>query len=271
MSKLVKYNEIKYKIELRKGGDMKTEKRYIIIPILIITALFVLFLYKSEDARIILNGPIFNRFLFEDGRNKEFKKLNIKSNSDYNENGIDDYTDFVHGARKDAKNHPKYVPDYVKDNNGYPDKYSGVCTDVIWRAFREAGYSLRSMLIKDIERSPQNYPMVEKPDNNIDFRRVKTLRPFFEKYCKVLTNELKDPKDFQPGDIIIFGPNDFHIGICSDNRNSEGFPFIFHNGGQLKREDDYIKRSPITGHYRFERENIPDDVIVPWDKDEYKQ
>ena len=115
------------------------------------------------------------------------------------------------------------------------------------------------------------FPIVQRRQASPFLRRVKTLRPFFEKYCKVLTNEVKDPKDFQPGDIIIFGPNDFHIGMCSDNRNSEGFPFIFHNGGQLKREDDYIKRSPITGHYRFERENIPIDVIVPWDEDEYRE
>ncbi len=248
---------------------MKNKALAIIFFTLTVIGLFILFLYQSKNSRVILNGPIVKKLLSEDKSNEKFKELNIKSNFDYNQNGVDDYTDFVKGAKKDAENHPKYVPDYVSINNGYPDKYSGVCTDVIWRAFREGGYSLRSMLMKDIRKSPQDYPMVEKPDDNIDFRRVKTLRPFFEKYTTVLTNELKDPKDFQPGDILIFGPNDFHIGMCSDNRNEEGFPFIYHNMGQLKREDNYLKRAEIAGHYRFEKDKIPEDVLVPWDDGEY--
>ncbi|MDO5018375.1 MAG: DUF1287 domain-containing protein [Lagierella massiliensis] len=233
-----------------------------------IIGLFVLFLYKSEYSRYILNKKAFKNILVEDNINEEYKKLNIKSNNDYNENGIDDYSDFIIGCRKDAQNHPIYVSDYVPTNNGYPDKTKGVCTDVIWRAMREGGYSLRSMLMKDIRENPEDYPMVKKPDDHIDFRRVKTLRPFFEKYATVLTNELNDPKDFQPGDIIIFGPNDFHIGMCSDNRNEEGFPLIFHNGGQLKREQDYINISPITGHYRFEKDKIPQEVLFKWDEEE---
>ncbi|WP_300409229.1 DUF1287 domain-containing protein [Lagierella sp.] len=248
---------------------MKNKALGIIFFTLCVIGLLILFLYQSKNSRVILNAPIVKKLLSEDKGNEEFKKLNIISNSDFNQNGTDDYTDFVKGAKEDAENHPKYVPDYVANNNGYPDKYSGVCTDVIWRAFRKAGYSLRSMLMKDIRNFPEDYPMVESPDDNIDFRRVKTLRPFFEKYCTVLTNELKDPKDFQPGDILIFGPNDFHIGMCSDNRNEEGFPFIYHNMGQLKREDNYLKRAEITGHYRFERENIPDEVLASWDDGEY--
>ena len=63
-----------------------------------------------------------------------------KSSVDFNKNDIDDYADFLLGARKDAENFPKYDGSYVQ--GGYPDEDTGVCTDVIWRAFREAGYEI---------------------------------------------------------------------------------------------------------------------------------
>lgn len=74
-----------------------------------------------------------------------------KSSVDFNENGIDDYTDFLLGARKDAENFPKYDGSYVQ--GGYPDEDTGVCTDVIWRAFREAGYDLKAMLTRILRKS----------------------------------------------------------------------------------------------------------------------
>lgn len=43
---------------------------------------------------------------------------NIASSMDFNDNGLDDYSDFVLGARKDANNHPSYNGDYVSKNNG---------------------------------------------------------------------------------------------------------------------------------------------------------
>ncbi len=193
------------------------------------------------------------------------KYPNIKSKTDYNNNGKDDYSDFIDGAREDARNHPKYDSAYVGINNGYPDPKSGVCTDVIWRAMKQAGYSMRSMLNADIARRRQAYTNISaSPDPKIDFRRVKTLRPFYEKYCLKLETDLNDPNKWQPGDIIIFGPRDFHIGILSDKRNQEGFPFVFHNMGQTEREEDFLKRYPITGHYRFVAKDIPKNVLKPW-------
>ena len=69
---------------------------------------------------------------------EDFHIPTIKSKIDANNNGIDDYTDILLGARIDAENHPTYNGKYW--DNGYPPSDIGVCTDVIWRAFKNAGY-----------------------------------------------------------------------------------------------------------------------------------
>lgn len=195
----------------------------------------------------------------------KIKIENIKSKADFDGDGIDDYTEFVEGARKDAKNHPRYNPAYVSEDNGYPDKFNGVCTDVIWRAFKEAGYSLRNMLNKDIEKNREWYEgTLDNSDENIDFRRVINLRPFFEKYAITLEKKLENPKEWQPGDIVIFNPDDFHIGILSDKRDENGFPLVFHNMGQINREEKYLKEYNVSGHFRFDATKVPDEVLIKW-------
>lgn len=183
------------------------------------------------------------------------------SHVDYNGNGIDDYTDILLGARKDAENHPKYDGSYYA--GGYPPDNIGVCTDVVWRAFKNAGYSLRDMVDKDIRTRPEAYPKITKPDKNIDFRRVRNLRIFFDTYAIALTLDINETDQWQPGDIVIFG-EDKHIGIISDKRNKYGQPYVIHNGGQRNREEDYLSRSTVTGHYRFDSSKIDEEVLVRW-------
>ena len=98
------------------------------------------------------------------------------SSYDFNGNGLSDAMDLVLGARADAENHPTYDGRYWQ--GGYPPDNIGVCTDVVWRAFRAAGYSLRDMVDADIAARPSAYPNVTQRDSNIDFRRVKNLRVF---------------------------------------------------------------------------------------------
>lgn len=185
----------------------------------------------------------------------------LKSEVDFNQNGIDDYTDILLGARKDAENHPTYNSAYFQ--GGYPPDNIGVCTDVVWRAFKEAGYSLRDMVDRDIFSNPDDYPAAKPRDNNIDFRRVRNLRVFFEKYAVKLTNDTTEIDEWQPGDIVIFG-NDKHIGIVSDKRTRKGVTYIIHNGGQPMREENYLKRGEVTGHYRFDASKIDENVLVAW-------
>ncbi len=192
---------------------------------------------------------------------EDFGIETLHSKCDFNSNGVDDYTDLLLGARADAINHPVYDGSYQEE--GYPPDNIGVCADVIWRAFKNAGYCLRDMVDKDVREHTDDYPNVSKPDDKIDFRRVKNLSVFFKKYAESLTLNTKDIEQWQPGDIVIFG-KDTHIGIVSDKRNEKGQPYIIHNGGQSEREEDYINRSTVTGHYRFNAENLDSDILIAW-------
>ena len=57
---------------------------------------------------LLLLMPVIRRFLPKDG--SRFGIEPLQSSMDYNQNGLDDYADFLAGARKDAKNRPTYDP-----------------------------------------------------------------------------------------------------------------------------------------------------------------
>ena len=190
----------------------------------------------------------------------DFSIKTIYSDYDYDNDNIDDYSEFVVGARKDAQKKPTYISKYYEKS--YPPDNEGVCTDVIWRAFKQAGYSLRDMIDEDIKNNPEAYPQVKVKDKNIDFRRVINQKIFFERYAFKITTDTKEIKEWQPGDIVIF--EDKHIGIISDHRNKSGVPFVIHNKGQTNREEDYLTKQEITGHYRFDATKIDKSILKPW-------
>ena len=187
---------------------------------------------------------------------KDFGFEDIKSSIDYDNDGIDDYTDILNGAKIEAENKPEYKDAYYQ--GGYPPETEGVCSDVIWRALKNAGYSLKEMVDQDIKNNLDAYPRVNgKPDPNIVFRRVKNMIVFFERNHISLTIDLNKIEDWQPGDIVVFqsGGKD-HIGIISDKRNEKGIPYLIHNGGQENREEDGLEFYneyvwPITKHFRL--------------------
>ena len=190
----------------------------------------------------------------------DFNIKTIYSDFDYDDDNIDDYSEFVLGARKDAQKKPTYISKYY--DNSYPPDNEGVCTDVIWRAFKQAGYSLRDMIDEDIKNNPEAYPQITVRDKNIDFRRVMNQKTFFERYATKLTTNTKRIAEWQPGDIVIF--EDKHIGIISDRRNKNGIPYVIHNGGQENREEDYLTKKEITGHYRFDASKIDENILKKW-------
>lgn len=182
----------------------------------------------------------------------DFNIETLKSQTDYDNDGIDDYTDILQGAKIEAKNKPEYKCAYYA--GGYPPENEGVCTDVIWRSLKNAGYLLKDMVDEDIKNNIKEYPRVaNKQDCNIDFRRVPNLKVYFERNQIVLTTNLTKIEDWQPGDIVVFGTS--HIGIISDKRNEKGIPYLLHNGGQPAREENilelYNEYEPISGHYRI--------------------
>ncbi|MGS0765822.1 DUF1287 domain-containing protein [Syntrophomonas curvata] len=181
------------------------------------------------------------------------------SDQDQNNNKIPDALDLVNGARQEVEQGTRYDASFYAE--GYPPEGKGACTDVIWRAFKTAGYDFKAMLDEDIRNNPEAYGATgKKPDPQIDFRRVKNQQIFFKLYGQELTVEVverdvKNLKQWQPGDIVIFAPPYEHIGIISDQRLKSGVPLVIHNGGPRASEANVLQNwpSPIAGHYRYAR------------------
>lgn len=189
----------------------------------------------------------------------DVEELTVTADADGD--GIDDASDLVAGARREVKNHTVYRSNYYV--GGYPPDGEGVCSDLVWRAFKNAGYDLKSMVDDDIAANSELYPLTDdKPDPNIDFRRVNDLNVFFSRYAETLTLELI-PRDadnltlWQRGDIMITkrGSN-WHISVLSDRRNIDGVPYVIHNAGPYPQEEDCLEKwaakGRIVGHYRWE-------------------
>lgn len=177
--------------------------------------------------------------------NKDFGITDIVSDTDYDNDGIDDYADIYLGAVRYVETKPKYKSKYYA--GGYPDDGYGVCTDVVIQAFLNAGYSIKDMIDKDIASNKQIYG-IERPDSNIDFRRVVNLKTFFERTATSLSTNIDDIEEFQKGDIIVF---EKHIAIISEKRNKKGIPYIIHNSGNHRYVEDALRRYKIVGHYRW--------------------
>ena len=174
---------------------------------------------------------------------------------DQDEDGIYDLKDIVLGARREVTDKTTYRDGYYE--GGYPPEGEGVCTDLVWRAFSNAGYDLKKEIDLDIQEHPEEYP-VEKPDPNIDFRRIVNLRIFFARHGTVLTNEIipGDPENlaqWQGGDIVITDDPE-HIGIVSDKRNASGVPYVIHNPGPCPRESNTLRFWKVTAHFRYPKE-----------------
>ena len=177
----------------------------------------------------------------------------VYSDHDQDKDGGDDYVDLLNGARKFVEQSPKYKSEYYA--GGYPPSGVGVCTDVVATSFLEAGYDLRELVDQDIRAHRESYPEIKVIDKNIDYRRVRNLKIFFDRNAFSLTTDIKQIEKWQGGDIVIF-PN--HIAVVSDRRNKEGIPYIIHHGGQPVYEEDALKRyeGSILGHYRIDSSKL---------------
>ena len=168
---------------------------------------------------------------------------NISIDSDKDEDGILDNDDIVEGARKEIENKTTYKSGYYL--GGFPPENEGVCTDVVWRAFKNAGYDLKSYMDEDIIENIEDYPRVEnKPDPNIDFRRVKNQYVFLKKYSnslttKVIPHDIDNLKQWQKGDIVVLKKPD-HIAVISDKRRKDGVPYVIHNANTYPKEENLL-------------------------------
>lgn len=151
-----------------------------------------------------------------------------------------------------------YDPAYVKLDypNGDVPKETGVCADVIVRAFRSAGIDLQKELHEDMKSNFARYPPkwgARKPDKNIDHRRVPNLMTWFNRKGKELPITKTDG-DYQPGDIVAWELDSglVHIGLVSKIKveGSDRYAIV-HNIGSGARLENVLFQWKIIGHYRY--------------------
>jgi hypothetical protein len=156
-----------------------------------------------------------------------------------------------------------YVPAYVQI--GYPNGdvpiNTGVCTDLVIRAYRGVGIDLQKDVHEDMLKNFKNYPMLWKlksPDANIDHRRVPNLMTYF-KNKKVELEVTENADDYKPGDIVTWNLQNkkvlsgiTHIGIVTDKKSGDGKRYLLaHNIGNGNKLEDMLFSYVIIGHFRF--------------------
>ena len=131
---------------------------------------------------------------------------------------------------------------------------TGVCSDVVVRAFRGLQIDLQKEVHEDMEKAFDQYPRkwgLKRPDPNIDHRRVPNLMTCFQRKGWSIAAS-KKAADFLPGDVVAWdlGGGITHVGIVSDRRSAAGDPLVIHNIGRGAREEDLLFTYSIIGHYR---------------------
>ena len=165
-------------------------------------------------------------------------------------------TDLAQAGEERARHDVRYDPSYVSIPYPMGDvpAHTGVCSDVVIRAFRAIGVDLQKLVHEDMRTSFSAYPKIwglRRPDSNIDHRRVPNLETFFRRQGAALPLT-SDPAAFLPGDIVSWRlPGNLpHIGIVTTRRRN-GRPLIAHNIGSGPEVEDMLFDYRITGHFRY--------------------
>jgi len=190
---------------------------------------------------------------------------------DADKDGINDQKDIMLGAKGQLENPARYIHIEEGELNyfqgGDPPENLAICTDIIARAFVEAGFNLKDLVYEDIKDNFDKYPIKEIwnrsfCDPNIDYRRIQNLEIFFNRNAKVLdilfnASDEQNLNSWLPGDVVFFdmdriGYSD-NVGIISDNTTRDGVPKVIYNyiDPGYTVEKDILKEKIITGHYRY--------------------
>lgn len=154
-----------------------------------------------------------------------------------------------------------YTPSYVAidyPNGDVPTK-TGVCSDVVIRAYRKLGIDIQKEVHDDMKANFSLYPKtwgLKSTDKNIDHRRVPNLETFFSRKGKSLLIT-KNASDYKVGDIVTWrlsGDGIPHIGIVTHLKSKDGKRNkIVHNIGSGQVLEDCLFDWKIVGHYRYEK------------------
>lgn len=165
--------------------------------------------------------------------------------------------DIAAAARAQVGVTTDYDPAYVRLDypNGDVPAHTGVCADVVVRALRAIGVDLQRALHEDMRAHFDQYPIrwgLERPDRNIDHRRVPNLSTFFERRGLALPPS-EDPADYHAGDIVAWELDNGlpHIGIVLARQAGDARPRVVHNIGAGAQVEDVLFVFNRTGHYRW--------------------
>jgi uncharacterized protein YijF (DUF1287 family) len=172
---------------------------------------------------------------------------------DADRDGIPDAVDILLGAKKvalDGSIYRETAPRLPYPNGDVP-RQEGVCTDVVIRALRNAGFDLQRAVYEDAGRAPWAYPRIGPRRNpSIDHRRVKNLIRYFDRHWR----RLPVGAPLQPGDVLFLNavpsvPDPDHVGIASDRRNPLGLPWVIHNWSRAA-DMDLLPAVPLVAAFR---------------------
>jgi uncharacterized protein YijF (DUF1287 family) len=179
--------------------------------------------------------------------------------------GIPDSTDVMIGARKTAINGAKYEGGFERITfpGGDVDRVRGVCTDVIVRALRNAGYDLQALIYRDMKRRRKAYGLGagKSPNKHIEHRRVRRQIVWFKRHLRALSTEFdedaKGTDAWLPGDIVFMDtfpsrPGPDHVGIVSDQTDEDGTPLVINNwtDGFHTQDMSLLADIPVTHRFR---------------------
>lgn len=153
-----------------------------------------------------------------------------------------------------------YTPDYVsiKYPNGDVPAKTGVCTDVVIRAYRKLGIDLQKEVHEDMKNNFSKYPKtwgMKGTDTNIDHRRVPNLEVFFSRKGEKLA-VTDNASDYKTGELVIWMIGDKlpHIGIITNKKSADGKRLlIVHNIGGGQVLEDCLFRYKIAGHFKYQK------------------
>lgn len=153
-----------------------------------------------------------------------------------------------------------YTPNYVsiKYPNGDVPAKTGVCSDVVIRAYQKLGIDLQKEVHQDMVKNFSLYPNIKKwglhsTDTNIDHRRVPNLEVFFGRKGEKLS-VTDDANDYKTGELITWMiANKYpHIGIITNKKSPDGKRLmIVHNVGGGQVLEDCLFDWKIVGHFKY--------------------
>jgi uncharacterized protein YijF (DUF1287 family) len=170
------------------------------------------------------------------------------------------FAQLADSAQTLTKQTVRYAPAYVRIAypNGDVPANTGVCTDVIIRAYRKMGIDLQKEVHEDMKANFDKYPQnwgLTKPDPNIDHRRVPNLMTFFTRHGTIKL-KTQHASDYVPGDIVCWnlGGGITHIGIVVHQKSDDGKRYMLvHNIGGGQVVEDCLFSFTIIGHYTYQK------------------